>query len=56
MATYKLPGTPEVTVSVRGKDSLPTRQKALDKITVMLDSEELSADSSLSLSARASTS
>jgi hypothetical protein len=50
MATYKLPEPPEVTVSVRGKDSLTSRQKALDKITQMVAAGELSADSTLNLS------
>ncbi len=51
MATYKLPSTPGVTVSVRGKDSLNTRLKAVDKITGMLASGELNADTHLSLNA-----
>ena len=51
MATYKLPSTPGVSVSVRGKDSLNTRLKAVDKLTGMLASGELSTDSSLSLNA-----
>jgi len=41
MATYTLAEAPEVIVSVRGKDSLTTRQKALDKIADMLESGEL---------------
>ena len=41
MATYTLAEAPEVTVSVRGKDSLITRNKAIDKITDMLESGEL---------------
>lgn len=51
MATYKLPNSPEATVSVRGKDSLNTRLKAVDKITGMLASGELNADTHVSLSA-----
>jgi len=34
MATYTLVEAPEITVSVRGKDSSTTRNKALDKITL----------------------
>jgi len=41
MATYTLAEAPEITVSIRGKDSLITRNKALDKITEMLGSGEL---------------
>ncbi len=41
MATYTLAEVPEVTVSVRGKDSPIIRQKALDQIADMLESGEL---------------
>ncbi|GAC1471318.1 MAG: hypothetical protein NVS2B14_16880 [Chamaesiphon sp.] len=41
MATYTLVEAPEVNVSVRGKDSPTTRQKAVDKIVELLDSGEL---------------
>ncbi len=44
MATYTLAEAPEITVSIRGKDSLITRNKALDKITEMLGSGELSTE------------
>jgi len=41
MATYTIPEVPDVLVTVRGKDSISTRQKALDKIADMLSSGEL---------------
>jgi len=41
MATYTIPEVPDVLVTVRGKDSITTRQKALDKIADMLSSGEL---------------
>ena len=41
MATYAIPEVPDVVVTVRGKDSITTRQKALDKIADMLSSGEL---------------
>ncbi len=44
MATYTIPDAPEVIVSVRGKDSLSTRHRALDKIADMLSSGELSIE------------
>ncbi len=50
MATYTLAEAPEVVVSVRGKDSLTTRQKALDKIAEILETEELPTERSLRLS------
>jgi len=44
MATYTLTEAPELIVSVRGKDSLNTRNKALEKITEMVNSGELSTE------------
>ena len=44
MATYALPEVPDVLVTVRGKDSLSTRHKALDKIAEMSSSGELSIE------------
>ncbi len=44
MATYALPKVPDVLVTVRGKDSLSTRHKALDKIAEMSSSGELSIE------------
>ncbi len=41
MATYTLTEAPEVTVSVRGKDSPTTRQKAIEKIAEMMELGEL---------------
>lgn len=41
MATYTLSEIPEVKVSVQGKDSPTTRQKAIDKIAEMSKSGEL---------------
>lgn len=41
VATYTLAEAPELFVSVRGKDSPTTRQKALDKISEMLETGEL---------------
>lgn len=51
MATYTLAEAPEVKVSVRGKDSTATRQKAIDKIAEMLESGELSTELPNNLSA-----
>ena len=50
MATYTLAEAPEVIVSVRGKDSLTNRQKALDKIAEILESEESLVERSFDLS------
>ncbi len=41
MATYVLAELPDILITVRGKDSITTRQKALDKIADMLSSGEL---------------
>ncbi len=41
MATYTLADLPEVKVSVQGKDSPITRQKAIDKIAEMSKAGEL---------------
>lgn len=51
MATYTLAEALEVKVSVRGKDSTATRQKAIDKIAEMLESGELSTELPNNLSA-----
>ena len=50
MATYTLVEAPDITVSVRGKDSPTTRSKALDKITEMIESGELPTELSNGLS------
>jgi len=44
MATYVLAELPDILITVRGKDSITTRQKALDKIADMLSSGELSTE------------
>jgi len=44
MAFYTIAEVPGVTVSVRGKDSDATRQKALDKIARLLESGEITAE------------
>ena len=41
MATYTIAECPEISVTVRGKDSSTVRQKALDKIIELMDAEEL---------------
>ncbi len=41
MATYTIAECPEISVTVRGKDSPTVRQKALDKIIELMDAEEL---------------
>ena len=41
MATYTLADAPEITVSVRGKDSPNKRDQAMDKILEMLELGEL---------------
>jgi len=51
MATYTLLEAPEINVSVRGKDSPITRQKAIDKIAEMLDSGDLPTELPNGLSA-----
>lgn len=51
MATYTLVEAPEISVSVRGKDSPTTRSKALDKIAEMIESGELPTELSNGLSA-----
>ena len=50
VATYTLAQAPEVQVSVPGKDSVTTRDKALDKIKQMLESGELPTELSIGLS------
>jgi len=44
MATYVLAELPDILITVRGKDSITTRQKALEKIADMLSSGELSTE------------
>ncbi|MBV8887740.1 MAG: hypothetical protein JO235_27610 [Chroococcidiopsidaceae cyanobacterium CP_BM_RX_35] len=44
MATYTLTEAPELIVSVRGKDSINTRNKALEKINEMAVSGELNTE------------
>jgi hypothetical protein len=51
MATYTIAECPEISVTVRGKDSPPTRQKALDKIIELMDSDELPTELPNGLSA-----
>lgn len=41
MAKYTIAECPEISISVRGKDSLTTREKALDKIMQLIDNDEL---------------
>ena len=41
MATYTIAECPEINVTVRGKDSPTTRQRALDKIIDLMDTDEL---------------
>lgn len=41
MARYTIAECPEISISVRGKDSLTTREKALDKIMQLIDNDEL---------------
>ena len=50
MATYTLVEDPDITVSVRGKDSPTTRNKAIDKIAEMIESGELPTEVSNGLS------
>lgn len=51
VATYTLAQAPAVQVSVPGKDSVTTRDKALEKISQMLESGELPTELSTGLSA-----
>jgi len=44
MATYTLEEAPEIVISVRGKDSADTRNRALEKVNKMVDSGELDAE------------
>jgi hypothetical protein len=41
MAKYTIAECPEISVTVRGKDSPATRQRALDKIIELMDADEL---------------
>ncbi len=52
MATYTIAECPEISVTVRGKDSPTTRQKALDKIIELMDSEKLPTELPDGLSAQ----
>jgi hypothetical protein len=51
MATYTIAECPEINVTVRGKDSPTVRQKALDKIIELMDSDELPTELPEGLSA-----
>lgn len=51
MATYTIAECPEINVTVRGKDSPTVRQKALDKIIELMDSDELPTELQEGLSA-----
>ncbi len=41
MARYTIAECPEISISVRGRDSLTTRERALDKIMQLIDNDEL---------------
>ena len=51
MATYTLTETPELKVTIRGKDSPDTRNKALEKISKMVELGELNPELLASLNA-----
>jgi len=41
VARYTIAECPEISISVRGRDSLTTRERALDKIMQLIDNDEL---------------